>query len=47
MITYNKVERNRSGAGGKLVKKLLKSWKIVKKFKNPKRSKKFIKAINL
>ena len=34
-----------SGAGGKSIKKLLKSQKIVKKSKKPQRSEKFAKAI--
>ena len=45
MVKYEEVDRGRSGAVGKLVKKLSKSRRIVKKSKRPQRSEKFAKAI--
>ena len=44
---YDEFDRGRSGASGKLVAKLSKSQKIVKKFKEPQKSKKFTKIISL
>ena len=45
MVKYEEVDGG--GAGGKFVKKLSKSRKIVKKSKKPQRSEKFAKVIGL
>ena len=47
MVKYDDINRSKSNAGGKLVKKLSKGQKVVKISKIPQRSEKFAKAINL
>ena len=47
MVKYDELDGGRSGASGKLVKKLSKSQRIVKKSKKPQKLEKFKKASGL
>ena len=47
IVQYDKVDRNKSDASGKLVEKLSKSPKIIKKSKKPQKLKKVMQATGL